>query len=66
MRSRQKRSIKIMRVYYIFNFDANLLLYRKLYILRLKDRFNTNAIYLYKNYKNIFKVNYHEGVYVLI
>ena len=66
MQSRQERSIKIMRVYYIFNLDANLLSYKRLYILKLKGRFDTNAIYLYKDYKDIFKANYYENVYVLI
>ena len=55
-----------MRVYYVFDFDANLLLCKKLYMLKLKDRFDTNAIYFYKNHKNIFKANHHKGVYVLI
>ena len=66
MRSRQERSIKIMRVYYVFNFDVNLLSCKRLYMLKLKDRFNTNAIYFYKNYKNMLKTDYHENVYVLI
>ena len=65
MQSRQKRSIKIMRVYYVSDFDANLLSCKRLYILELKNRFDTNAIYLYKNHKNILKTNHHENVYVL-
>ena len=65
MRSRQGRSIKIMRVYYVFNFDANLLSYQKLYLIKFKNRFDTNAIYLYKNYKNIFKIDHYKSVYVL-
>ena len=65
MRSRQKRSIKIMRVYYIFDLNANLLSCKRLYMLKLKNRFNTNAIYFYKNYKNMFKIDYYESVYVL-
>ena len=55
-----------MRVYYISNFNANLLSYKRLYMLKLKDRFDINAIYFYKNYKNIFKINYHKSIYVLI
>ena len=66
MQSRQERLIKTMRVYYISDLNANLLSYKKLYMLELKDRFDINAIYLYKDYKNILKTNYYEGVYVLI
>ena len=66
MRSRQERSIKIMRVYYVFDLDTNLLLYKRLYMLKLKNRFDTNAIYFYKNYKNILKADYYENIYVLI
>ena len=55
-----------MRVYYVFNFDANLLSCKRLYMLKLKNRFDTNAIYFYKNYKNIFKINHHKNIYVLI
>ena len=65
MRSRQKRSVKIIRVYYVFDFDANLLSCKKLYMLKLKDRFDTNVIYFHKNHKNILKINYHENIYVL-
>ena len=65
MRSRQERLIKIMRVYYVFDFDANLLLCKRLYMLESKDRFDINAIYFYKNYKNMLKINYHENIYVL-
>ena len=36
MQSRQEKSIKIMRVYYVFNFNANLLSCRRLYMLKLK------------------------------
>ena len=54
-----------MRVYYIFNFNVNLLSCKRLYMLKLKDRFDTNAIYFYKNYKDIFRVNHYESVYVL-
>ena len=66
MRSRQGRSVKIMRVYYVSGFNANLLSYKRLYMLKLKDRFDTNAIYFYKNYKNILRADYHENIYVLI
>ena len=55
-----------MRIYYVFDFNINLLSYKRFYMLKLKDRFDTNAIYLYKNYKNMFKINYYENVYVLI
>ena len=55
-----------MRVYYISGLDANLLLCKRFCMLELKGRFNTNAIYLYKNYKNMFKADYHKRVYVLI
>ena len=65
MRSRQERSIKIMRVYYVFNLNANLLLCKKLYMLKLKDRFDTNAIYFHENHKNILKINHYENIYVL-
>ena len=65
MQSRQERSIKIIRVYYIFDLNANLLSCRKLYMLELKDRFDINAIYFYKNHKNMFKTNYYKNVYVL-
>ena len=66
MQSRQERLIKIMRVYYVFNLNANLLSCKRLYILKLKDRFNMNAIYLYKNHKNILKADHYKNVYVLI
>ena len=65
MQSRQEKLIKIMRVYYVLDFDANLLLCKKLYILKLKGRFDINAIYLYKNHKNILKIDHHKSVYVL-
>ena len=65
MQNRQKRSIKIMRVYYVSDLDANLLLCKRLYMLELKDRFDTNAIYLYKNYKNMLKADHYKSVYVL-
>ena len=55
-----------MRVYYVSDFDINLLLCKRLYMLKLKDRFNTNVIYFYKNYKNTFKIDHYESVYVLI
>ena len=54
-----------MRVYYISDFDANLLSCKKLYILKLKDRFDTNAIYFYKNHKNMLKADHYENIYVL-
>ena len=66
MQSRQERSIKIMRVYYVFDFDVNLLSCRKLYMLKLKGRFDTNAIYFYKNYKDMLKADHYKSVYVLI
>ena len=65
MQSRQGKSIKIMRVYYIFDLDANLLSCKRLCILELKDRFDTNAIYLHKNHKNILKINHHKNIYIL-
>ena len=65
MRSRQERLIKIMRVYYVSDLDANLLLCKRLCMLKLKNRFDTNAIYLYKDHKNILKTNYYENIYVL-
>ena len=55
-----------MRVYYVFGFDTNLLSYKRFYMLELKDRFDTNAIYFYKNHKNMLKIDHHESVYVLI
>ena len=66
MQSRQERLMKIMRVYYIFNLDANLLSCKRLYMLKLKDRFDINAIYFYKNHKNILRADYYKNVYVLI
>ena len=65
MQNRQKRSIKIMRVYYVFGFDANLLSCKRLCILELKDRFNTNAIYFYKNHKNMLRADHYKNIYVL-
>ena len=55
-----------MRIYYVFDFNANLFLCKRLCILKLKDRFDINAIYLYKNYKNMLKIDYYENIYVLI
>ena len=54
-----------MRIYYILDLKANLLLYRRLYILELNRRFDTNFIILHINDKNILKADYKEGVYVL-
>ena len=65
IQSRQGRSIKIMRVYYVFDFDANLLLCRRLCMLELKGRFDTNAIYLHKDHKNILKTDHYKRIYVL-
>ena len=65
MRSRQGRSVKIMRVYYVFDFDANLLLCKRLCMLKLKNRFNTNAIYFHENHKNMLRVNHYKNIYVL-
>ena len=47
-----------MRIYYILGLKINLLLYRKLYILELKGRFDINTIFLYKRSKNIFRADY--------
>ena len=66
IRSRKEKAVDIIRVYYISGLKANLLLYRRLYILELNKRFDTNFIILYINDKNILKANYKEGVYVLI
>ena len=55
-----------MRVYYILDLKVNLLLCRRLCILELNKRFNTNSIILYINDKNILKTDYKEGVYMLI
>ena len=66
MQSRQEKSIKIMRVYYISDLNANLLSCKRLYMLELRDRFNTNAIYFYKNHKNMLKTNHYKNIYVLI
>ena len=46
LRSRLEKKVIIKRVYYISNLEANLLLYKRLYILDLKERFNINFIYL--------------------
>ena len=53
-----------MRIYYVFDLDAYLLLCKRLYILKLKDRFDMNAIYFYKNHKDMLKSNHHENIYV--
>ena len=55
-----------MRVYYVSDFNANLLSCRRLCILELKGRFDMNAIYLYKDHKNMLKADHYENVYVLI
>ena len=55
-----------MRVYYVSDFDANLLSCKRLCMLELKDRFNINAIYFHKDHKNMLRVNHYESVYVLI
>ena len=55
-----------MRIYYVFGLDVNLLSYKRLYMLELKNRFDTNAIYFYKDHKNMLKVNYYKNIYVLI
>ena len=66
MQSRQRRLIKIMRIYYIFDLDANLLSCKRLCMLKLKDRFDTNTIYFYKNHKNMLRANHYKNVYILI
>ena len=65
IRSRKKKAVDIMRIYYILDLKTNLLLYRRLYILKLNKRFNTNSIILYINNKNILKADYKKGVYML-
>lgn len=65
--SRKKKSIEIMRIYYILDLRANLLLYRRLCMLELTDRFNINSIILYtKEKKNMLKANFEEDIYILI
>ena len=54
-----------MRVYYDFDLNVNLLSCKRLYMLKLKGRFDTNAIYFYKNHKNILKTNYYKNIYIL-
>ena len=66
MQSRQERLIKIIYIYYVSDFDTNLLLCRRLYMLKLKGRFDMNAIYLYKDHKNMLKTNHYKNIYVLI
>ena len=65
LRSRKERFIDIKRVYYVSNLEANLLSCRRLCILKLKDRFDINFIYLHVNEKNMLKANHKERVYVL-
>ena len=65
--SRKGKPVEIIRVYYILGLRANLLLCRRLYILGLIGRFDTNSIVLYtKEKKDMLKANYEEGVYILI
>ena len=65
--NRKGKPMEIIRIYYIPGLKANLLLYRRLYILELIGRFDTNSIILYtKEKKDILKANYEEGVYILI
>ena len=66
IRSRKEKAVDIIRVYYISGLKANLLLYRRLYILELNKRFDTNFIILYINDKNMLKTNHKEGFYMLI
>ena len=66
IRSRKEKAVDIMRIYYILDLKANLLLYRRLCILELNERFDTNSIILYINNKDILKADHKEGVYVLI
>ena len=65
MQSRQERSIKIIRVYYVSDLDANLLSCKRLCMLELKGRFDMNAIYFYKNHKNMLRANHYKNIYVL-
>ena len=65
LRSRKERLIDIKRVYYVPDLEANLLSYRRLYMLELKGRFDINFIYLHVNEKNMLKANHKEKVYVL-
>ena len=65
MQSRQEKSMKIIYIYYVFNLDTNLLLYKRLCILKLKNRFDINAIYFYKDHKKMLKTNHYENIYVL-
>ena len=66
LRNQSRKKIIIKRVYYISNLEANLLLYKRLYMLDLKERFNINFIYLQLNNIDIFKANYKKEVYILI
>ena len=66
LRSRLEKKVIIKRVYYISNLEANLLLYRRLYMLDLKERFNINFIYLQLNNIDVLKANYKKEVYILV
>ena len=64
--SRKGKPVEIMRVYYVPGLGANLLSCRRLCILGLTGRFNTNSIVLHtKEKKDMLKANHEEGVYVL-
>ena len=65
IRSRKGKVVNIIYIYYISDLEVNLLLYRRLCILGLNRRFDTNFIILYMNDKNILKADYKKGVYVL-
>ena len=66
LRSRLEKEVVIKRVYYVFNLDANLLLYKRLCILDLKERFDINFIYFQLNNIDVLKANYKKEVYVFI
>ena len=65
IRSRKGKAVDIIRVYYVLDLEANLLSCRRLCILELNKRFDTNFIILYINDKNILKADHKEGVYML-
>lgn len=65
IKSRQGRPVHIMRVYYVPGLGANLLSCRRLCMLGLKGRFDTNAIFLQKRHQDMLRADHREGVYVL-
>lgn len=63
--TRRGKPIRIERVYYVPDLGANLLSSRRLCMLGMKGRFDSDSIYLHIDGKDVLKATHQEGAYVL-